>query len=224
MGDERARALRELYRVLATPLAGPVVGCPHCVDPAAGVDLCRLSRTDATAEQLHRYAFKAMTTWGDVDDFKWFLPRLLELAGELDFDLVLGKVAYAHWTEWPARERDAVRAFLLAEWHALFAAFPSLAPSFAIALEAIEPDLGPYLASLHPDRERAHLLHVATLLDEHAQSILQRGTLAGRDAGALFAFVTANERARELDEGFFASANPEEAELLSRARDVLAWR
>jgi hypothetical protein len=59
-----------------------------------------------------------MTTWGDVNHFKHFLPRVFELVWELGVDLstIFGKLEYASWRTWPVAEQAAVRQFLRAFW------------------------------------------------------------------------------------------------------------
>jgi len=55
-----------------------------------------------------------MSTFGEVEDFKHFLPRILELytrdfyGGGYDFGLFLSKLEYAKWYRWPVHERDVV--------------------------------------------------------------------------------------------------------------------
>ena len=58
---------------------------------------------DLTDTDLKKYAFKALTTWGNADDFRHFLPRLFELeavhpqriVGLVDPEILFGKLAYA---------------------------------------------------------------------------------------------------------------------------------
>ena len=64
-----------------------------------------------------------MTTWGTEEDFKHFLPRLLELVTAeesitdvVDSEVLLGKLAYADWTHWPSEEQKAVNDYLNALW------------------------------------------------------------------------------------------------------------
>jgi hypothetical protein len=78
-----------------------------------------------------RYQFKAITTWGRVEDFKHFLPRLLEivatseeptdLAGVESVEpwLVFEKLRYGDWQHWKRREREAIDAYFDAFWAAL---------------------------------------------------------------------------------------------------------
>ena len=66
------------------------------------------------------YPFKAITTFGDTDDFKHFLPRLFELyvidhmGAPYDVTTLFQKLNYASWTTWPDSERAAVRGFVRA--------------------------------------------------------------------------------------------------------------
>lgn len=75
---------------------------------------------ELSLDDLDRYAYKAMTTWGEVKHFKHFVPRLFEIAAEVpegfDLEVLFGKLAYAHWQEWPAVERDCVERYLHAFW------------------------------------------------------------------------------------------------------------
>src|SRR5438128_364366 len=59
-----------------------------------------------------------MTTWGDEEDFKHFLPRILELWSEDEGFLLNGadqlwsKLESANWREWPENEKQALKNVL----------------------------------------------------------------------------------------------------------------
>lgn len=94
--------------------------CPCCVDDTHKRQLSAAPLRELTEEQLDTYTWKAMTTWGGVDDFKHFLPRIFELTAMSDFtaDLtVFSKLKYAEWDKWAAEEKEAVVTFLIALWH-----------------------------------------------------------------------------------------------------------
>jgi len=98
------------------PLRKHVEGCPCCVGREEATRLAWVPLRALSPGDLGRYAFKAMTTWGDVTEFKHFLPRILELAVTeegasfpgLDLELIGHKLELAGWYEWPLNERDAV--------------------------------------------------------------------------------------------------------------------
>ena len=136
--------------------------CNHC----HGSDDDRLLRSKKLRElgvrELHHYIWDAMTTWGDDYDFRHFLPRILEiyaldenLTDEfIDPEIVLGKLQYARWTNWPASERETIRRYLSALWISkINRGFPweEFSPSFIedwlCAIGQAEDDLEPYLAT-----------------------------------------------------------------------------
>jgi hypothetical protein len=84
-----------------------------------------------TDDDLSIYHWKAMTTWGSVEDFKHFVPRLLELIVPraeraesyaprgLEPFMVATKLRYGQWSTWPKRERIAVQDYFMALWSLL---------------------------------------------------------------------------------------------------------
>jgi hypothetical protein len=118
-----AAAIEDLYRTFAGCRLGPhVEGCPHCVSDRDHARLYAGPLRSLTAGDLGYYPFKAMTTWGNAQDFRHFLPRILELmvSGDpdwwVDTEIVLGKLAYGEWGTWPTQEQAAVRSFLRLRW------------------------------------------------------------------------------------------------------------
>jgi hypothetical protein len=92
-------------------------------DPAAILkELTSAPLRDLAGEQIGPYAGWAMTTVGDVDDYKHFLPRILELAIDatprlgLDPRIISGKLKYGQWQTWPGIERAAVHSLFAAAW------------------------------------------------------------------------------------------------------------
>lgn len=76
-------ALEQVYRRFARyRLRQPLEACPCCITPAENALLWTVPLRQLSEEQLRRYAFKAITTWGSAEDFRYFLPRLLHLASQ----------------------------------------------------------------------------------------------------------------------------------------------
>lgn len=115
--------IEELYAVFARyPLHHPVAGCPCCVSRADQERIAAKPLRQLNSFDLERYIWKAMSTWGDVDDFRHFLPRIMELLGDpqersnLFLFVIFGKLPYGHWETWQEQEQQAVNAYLLALW------------------------------------------------------------------------------------------------------------
>ena len=102
----------------AYPLEERIDCCPHCELDAAERRLHLRPLRELTWADLGIFAFKALTNFGDADDFRHFLPRLLELY-VLDHSgaphtlfMLFEKLNAAKWTNWPADEVAAIRRFI----------------------------------------------------------------------------------------------------------------
>lgn len=82
------------------------------------------SLAELTSDDINGYMGWAMTTVGGVNDYKHFLPRILELAVQGparihvggDPESLAGKIAYGQFVDWPAGERAAIVAAFELAW------------------------------------------------------------------------------------------------------------
>ena len=134
---------------------------------------------ELTADDLAYYAFKAMTTFGDAEDFKHFLPRLCELLTDellgvsfpINDELLGQKIRYADYPQWPDDERAALRDFLMAGWRAVLAQYPFPNADTQLCLIAqCEDELTPYLAAWLAIQTPTALAHLAAYVATAPQS------------------------------------------------------
>ena len=121
MSEELISAIERLYQTFAIyPFRPTMEGCPCCVSGSDKEKIHSKQLRQLEEEDLSRYVFKAMTTWGDVKDFKHYLPRIFELVAMkdsgIDTFVVSGKLEYSQWKNWPENEKEAIVSFLLAWW------------------------------------------------------------------------------------------------------------
>lgn len=121
MTEELRIAIETLYDTFSMyPFKSTMEGCPCCVSDSDKEKIHSKHLRDLNEDDLSRYAFKAMTTWGDTDDFKHYLPRIFELLATtgfiVDTFVVLGKLEYGKWREWSDEEKSAITNFLFAWW------------------------------------------------------------------------------------------------------------
>lgn len=116
--------MEELYQVFAK-YRGPlkINGCPCCVSDSAKELIHSKPLRELEEDDLKYYAFKAMTTFGEVNDFKHFLPRIFELTTTtyfvVDSFVILGKLDYGKWGTWPQTEQQAVQNLFIPWWEQL---------------------------------------------------------------------------------------------------------
>jgi hypothetical protein len=121
MTDELRKATEGLYETFSIyPFKSTMDGCPCCVSNSDKEKIHSKQLRELDGDDLSRYAFKAMTTWGNTEDFKHYLPRIFELIATTDFIVdtfvVLGKLEYGKWRTWETNEQNAIEAFLFAWW------------------------------------------------------------------------------------------------------------
>lgn len=216
--------IENVYRVFASyPRPARVEGCQHCVTEADHRDLFGAPLRELDAERLRRFAHKALNTWGDEDDLRHFLPRLLELSLRGDGDLhgLFAKLRQAGWTEWPKDERDALRACLAVWWeHGLSGEeHPSgkePADASLGTLAEAGDDLGPYLESWWGRDTPQALWALADLVSEVAHTMPR-----ARDDRVVTWLATTRGW---IESSFFEmseAGQTELAEALSEARQLL---
>jgi len=126
----------------------PIVGSPISVTEAMQQKLASVAMREATGEHLYRYLFKAITTWGTVDDFKHYLPRFLDLVVD-DFEslqwgnMVFSKLSEAKYRQWAVEERQVIDVYLETLWLYILEVFSSR------TMDAWEF----YLLGIHKDKD-----------------------------------------------------------------------
>src|SRR5438552_3773417 len=129
--EELREAIEELYSVFARNPLKKLYGCDHCVFPQEQQVLEAKPLRELTSSDLRSYANAAPLTFGDVEDLKHFLPRILELLALdtewiVDPDLLMKRLGEdADWRNWPDSEQEAVQTYLYSWWRFRITSFPT---------------------------------------------------------------------------------------------------
>lgn len=135
-------------------LKGNVNRCLHCVTKEDNQLLHGKALRELMPEDLEKYGRKAITTWGDVDDFRYFLPRLLEFfpfvgTGHLCPEIVFGKIRLGNWREWPLIEQKAIEDYFAALWHLTISSIEptpwTYSEDILCSIAQTTDDISPYL-------------------------------------------------------------------------------
>lgn len=137
---------------------------------------------ELTGEQIGPYAGYAMTTVGDIDDYKHFLPRILEQAVHerqwtgVEPPIIAERLKRGNWLEWPAHEQAAIRALFTGAWEQALQEHPDEeeADSWICGIACIDLDLAAMLeqwlaaSSINAALQLAHfVLAEATFIFEN---------------------------------------------------------
>ncbi|MGI5487913.1 hypothetical protein [Microtetraspora malaysiensis] len=223
------RALDALYAAFSRyPLPAKADVCDHCVS-AERVRAARAAPLRIlTASALEPYAWNGLNTWGDVEEFKHYLPRLLELVilEELDglhapsLMLRLG----VRWHSWRKTEQEAVIATIGAWWRHTLNHYPRDVDAMTmieIIADSLELDLAPYLAEWESNTTEAAARHMAWLMHDFTVSVAHDTEWYA----LLDNWIRGPAPATILERGFFSTSSPEAAQKLSDALEThRIWR
>jgi hypothetical protein len=226
-------ATERLYDAFGdVPRPRRVEGCPHCTGPDEDLPLVSRRLRELSAEDLSRYAFKAMSTWGTEADFRYFAPRLLDLAatGAMDwpgFETVCGKLGQAGLRTWT--QRPAVEEFLRALWTATLHQFPASLPISEVTggIAMVTSDISPYLAEWERLDITACVQHLREAAESELSSLRPGWRLAATgavngSAGRLRQWLTAGAAADAVIARALQTDDEELLDQLTRAHDALS--
>lgn len=167
-------AVERLYSTFESYQLKPTtVVCWHCHSPEEEQALHLVPMRQMTPDGLAGFASDLLMTWGDLADFKHFLPRLFEIVAfdfftddYPDIETVLGALDRGDWATWPTAEQEAVGDFLAAFWTESLSSWPSNyeIETVLAAIAQAETDLAPYLAEWDSAEGPAPVLHFCDLL------------------------------------------------------------
>lgn len=114
-----------------------------------------------TSEDLSRFCRKVLLTWGNIEDYKHFLPRVYELISQFDTPyeewILFDKLNRGSWRTWPDDEKTAIENYFICLWRKMlnmnsgkvffddyFAAISNVYPNFEELLNIWENDLNEF--------------------------------------------------------------------------------
>lgn len=116
--DQRVReAIEAVYRTFDGPRPSAIEGCPCCISTRGTDVLLTTPLRQISGQALWRYVSGVFLTIGDKEDFRYFLPRILDVSvsdpgNANDPEIVLGKLSLAGWRSWTPTERRVVEGFV----------------------------------------------------------------------------------------------------------------
>lgn len=159
-----AQAVEDLYTAFSSvPRATHIRHQPCELQPGEVRQLLTVPLRELSPGLMRSYLFGAVHHVGTWDDFRYFLPRLLELLipGEIEPEPVAWRLKYAHEQGFPLADtqRTALHAFALASWGDLLRGWSWFA-DMVLRWNTLEPFgvTRPELLALwraHPDGARA---------------------------------------------------------------------
>ncbi|GAA4278672.1 hypothetical protein [Aquimarina mytili] len=95
--------------------------CPCCVTDEEIKEIVGKPLERLSEEELGHFSRSAISTFGTIEDYKHFLPRILECMQYPNTDLLFDftcfeKLNYAEWETWPFEEQKAIESYFETLW------------------------------------------------------------------------------------------------------------
>lgn len=147
--------IEEVYAAFATtPKPRGIDHCPCCINDEAVNSLLLVPLRSISADQLSTYASKVFLTVGDIADYRYFLPRILEISATdpswwPDPEVVGRSLRDAKWLTWTACEKEAItRLYRTKLTEILAGPDPFELDSWICGTAIAGLDLAPYLSAI----------------------------------------------------------------------------
>ena len=156
MSEDWKAAIEHLYAVFACYRRPTRLDASPARDPEAIMrDLSSAPLRELPAQKVGPYAGHAMTTVGSEDEYRHFLPRIIELSASvqswmgLEPEQIASKLNYGHWPSWAEDARAAVLRAFTEAWYKARKETPDMgdASSQLCALAILGVDIAPLLSS-----------------------------------------------------------------------------
>lgn len=189
---------------------------------------------ELSASDLSRFAGKAMTTWGDVNDYKHFLPRILELTAEFNTPyeiwIVFDKLEYGHWNSWNESEIKAIHQYMLQLWACLIKEDPDKTDFFFMdyfsSIAHFYPSFRNLLEVWQNNTDKNATLHLAKFIFNERANIFDKGVIPGfhnkrEHIHELRSWLLSDKIITRLEEAFYKYEKESFAERISWAEKIL---
>jgi hypothetical protein len=184
---------------------------------------------------LSRFTGKVMTTWGEVEDLKHFIPRMLELTAlyipPYEVWIIFDKLTLANWKDWPLNEKQAIEEFMYELWRSLLHDESNNAQynflDYFSTLAHFVTDFDKLLSIWLDNTETTATKHLSTLIIEESYHLFHEGIIRGfqdktNNATALKNWLLTDEILDRLSATFFANEKSDYIHKYSEAEKIIS--
>jgi hypothetical protein len=227
-------AIERLYEVFGAYRFRQSMPCcvPHCFDQAEIDALGMRPLRDLDPDELHRFARQLLLTCGETQDFKYFLPRLLELIVRtrpefVDAQIIVGKLPTAAWHTWSSVERAAVNASLEAWWRLELHRDDITLEDCLAALCCSGNDPRAYLRFWRDLEPTRYAVMLARFVNRHLTTILAGRSfnvfVSAQSTRDIAAFLREPETRQRFESAFHTTRNQNDLKVLSLAEQLVRF-
>jgi hypothetical protein len=189
---------------------------------------------ELTEEDLSLFAGKVILTWGDENDYKFYLPRILELTADLktpyDIWTLYSRLEDANWKTWNEDEQTAINDFTIELWSNLLNDNSEKAErefkDYFHAISYFFPDFSEILRVWETSNSFASIKHLTNYIFEERQHLFDNNYIDSivkntRSIEQFKTWLTSDKILNKIEKAFYDNEKNEIAKRLSWVEQIL---
>ena len=236
MTDSLKKSIEILYEIFAKYEGlSKLAGSPLYEDLETWKKQLRSKKLrELSEDDLSMFVGKAILTWGDKNDYRFYLPRILELTAELKtpFDIwtLYSRLENADWKTWNADEQTAINNFTIEMWNNLLIDNSEKAEwefkDYFNSIANFYPDFTEILKVWESNNSFASIKHLTNYILEERQHIFDNNYIHSiekntKNIKQFKNWLTSNNIIKKIEKTFYDNESKEIAERLSWVEQIL---
>jgi hypothetical protein len=189
---------------------------------------------ELTDDDLSLFAGKVILTWGDENDYRFYLPRILELTAELktpyDIWTLYSRLEDANWKTWNADEQTAINDFTIELWNNLLIDDSEKAEwefkDYFHSIAYFYPDFTEILKVWETNISFASIKHLTNYIFEERQHLFDNNYIDSiekntKNIEQFKTWLTSDNILTKIEKAFYDNEKKEIAERLSWVEQIL---
>jgi hypothetical protein len=189
---------------------------------------------ELTDEDLSLFAGKVILTWGDENDYRFYLPRILELTAELktpyDIWTLYSRLEDANWKTWNADEQTAINEFTIELWNNLLTDNSEKAEwdfkEYFHSIAYFYPNFSEILKVWETNYSFASIKHLTNYIFEERQHLFDNNYIDSikkntKNIEQFKTWLTSDNILKKIEKAFYDNEKKEIAERLSWVEQIL---
>lgn len=189
---------------------------------------------ELTDDDLSLFAGKVILTWGDENDYRFYLPRILELTAELktpyDIWTLYSRLEDANWKTWNDDEQTAISDFTIELWNNLLTDNSEKAEwefkDYFHSIAYFYPDFSEILKVWETNDSFASIKHLTNYIFEERQHLFDNNYLDSiekntKNIEQFKTWLTSDNILNKIEKAFYDNEKSEIAERLSWVEQIL---
>ena len=189
---------------------------------------------ELTEDDLSYFTGSSMTTWGESNDYKHFLPRIFELTAELktpyEIWIAFDKLTLAEWTNWAENEQNVIHEFMISLWESILNDNSEKAEwnfkDYFSAIANFYPNFTNLLNIWNESESKASIKHLSEFIVDEQTTLFGRKKISGfhnkkENVNEFIFWILSDKTLNKVQQKYFEFETENFSEKISWAEQII---